>query len=111
MPQLRRERLERGGRIYPGLRRLSGQILDEIAHGADGYISSETLGELTTGNKNIQPETSDSYTAGIVFAPIKQFSAAIESSLHEKETSSLRRINSRHWISTPHDTIRILGRV
>ena len=48
------------------------------AHGADGYISSYTLGELTTGNKNIQPETSDSYTAGIVFAPIKQFSAAID---------------------------------
>lgn len=48
------------------------------AHGADGYISSYSLGELTTANPNIKPETSDSYTAGLVFEPIKAFSASLD---------------------------------
>jgi iron complex outermembrane receptor protein len=48
------------------------------AHGADGYISSYSLGELTTSNPNIKPETSDSYTAGLVFEPIKAFSASLD---------------------------------
>jgi iron complex outermembrane recepter protein len=48
------------------------------AHGADGYISSYSLGELTTANPAIKPETSDSYTAGLVFEPIKQFSASAD---------------------------------
>jgi iron complex outermembrane recepter protein len=48
------------------------------AHGADGYISSYSLGALTTGNPNIKPETSDSYTAGFVFEPIKAFSASLD---------------------------------
>jgi iron complex outermembrane recepter protein len=48
------------------------------AHGADGYISSYSLGELTVGNPSIKPETSDSYTAGLVFEPTKQFSASAD---------------------------------
>jgi len=48
------------------------------AHGADGYIKSYNLGELTTANPAIKPETSDSYTAGIVFAPIKALSASVD---------------------------------
>jgi len=48
------------------------------AHGANGYISSYHLGELTTGNSNIKPETSDSYTAGLVFEPIEVFSASLD---------------------------------
>jgi iron complex outermembrane recepter protein len=48
------------------------------AHGADGYVTSYTLGELTTGNKNIKPERSTSYTAGIVLSPLKQFTATFD---------------------------------
>jgi iron complex outermembrane recepter protein len=48
------------------------------AHHADGYISSYSLGELTTGNANIKPETSDSFTAGLVYEPIRAFSATID---------------------------------
>jgi iron complex outermembrane recepter protein len=48
------------------------------AHGADGYISSYSLGALTTANPAIKPETSDSFTAGIVFEPIKAVSASLD---------------------------------
>jgi iron complex outermembrane receptor protein len=48
------------------------------AHGADGYISSYNLGELTTANPNIKPEKSDSYTLGLVIEPIKAFSATFD---------------------------------
>jgi len=48
------------------------------AHGADGYISSYTLGELTTGNKSIKPEKSDSFTLGLVMEPIKGYSATVD---------------------------------
>ena len=48
------------------------------AHGADGYISSYSLGGLTTANPNIRPETSDSYTAGLVFEPISDASMSID---------------------------------
>lgn len=48
------------------------------AHGADGYIKSYALGELTTANPAIKPETSDSFTAGLVFAPIKALSASLD---------------------------------
>jgi iron complex outermembrane receptor protein len=48
------------------------------AHGADAYISSYTLGELTTANPNIKPERSHSYTFGTVIEPIKAFSATFD---------------------------------
>jgi iron complex outermembrane receptor protein len=48
------------------------------AHGADNYINSYSLGELTVGNKAIQPETSTSYTLGAVFEPIHNYSASID---------------------------------
>jgi iron complex outermembrane receptor protein len=48
------------------------------AHGADGYISSYSLGQLTTANPDIKPETSDSFTAGLVFEPIRAFSATFD---------------------------------
>jgi iron complex outermembrane recepter protein len=48
------------------------------AHGADGYISSYTLGELTTANPTIQPEKSRSYTVGLLLQPAQSFSAAFD---------------------------------
>lgn len=48
------------------------------AHGADGYINSYSLGELTTGNPAIKPETSDSYTLGLVLEPVRHFSASVD---------------------------------
>jgi iron complex outermembrane receptor protein len=48
------------------------------AHGADGYISSYSLGELTTANKNIKPERSDSFTFGTVVEPTKGLSASLD---------------------------------
>jgi iron complex outermembrane receptor protein len=48
------------------------------AHGADGYINSYSLGELTIGNPNIRPETSTSYTLGLVLEPIKNYSATVD---------------------------------
>jgi iron complex outermembrane receptor protein len=49
-----------------------------VAHGADPYISSYNLGELTTANPNIKPEKSRSYTAGLVIEPVKAFSATFD---------------------------------
>lgn len=48
------------------------------AHGADGYISSYTLGELTTANPKIEPERSWSYTLGAVLAPLPAFTATFD---------------------------------
>jgi iron complex outermembrane receptor protein len=48
------------------------------AHGADGYINSYSLGELTTGNPNIRPETSTSYTLGLVLEPIRNYTATFD---------------------------------
>lgn len=48
------------------------------AHGADGYIKSYTIGELTTANPQIKPERSSSYTAGIVLSPLKMFTATFD---------------------------------
>jgi len=48
------------------------------AHGADGYISSYTLGELTVGNPTIRPEKSTSYTLGVVLEPFRAFSVAVD---------------------------------
>ena len=48
------------------------------AHGANPYISSYSLGVLTVGNPNIRPETSTSYTLGLVMEPIKNFSATVD---------------------------------
>jgi iron complex outermembrane receptor protein len=42
------------------------------AHNHDGYVQPYTLQELTVGNPNIKPETSDSYTLGVVVQPIRQ---------------------------------------
>jgi iron complex outermembrane recepter protein len=48
------------------------------AHGADGYISSYNLGELTTANPQIKPEKSWSYTLGVVAQPVRALSASID---------------------------------
>jgi iron complex outermembrane recepter protein len=48
------------------------------AHGADGYISSYSLGALTVGNPNIRPETSTSYTLGVVMEPFRNYSASFD---------------------------------
>jgi iron complex outermembrane recepter protein len=48
------------------------------AHGADGYINSYTLGELNTANPLIKPETSHSFTLGLVVEPVKQFNASFD---------------------------------
>jgi len=45
-------------------------------HHGDVYISNFNLGELNTANPNIQPEKSKSYTAGLVWQPLGNFSAA-----------------------------------
>jgi iron complex outermembrane receptor protein len=47
-------------------------------HNNDLYITAFTLGELTTANPNIQPEKSKSYTAGLVWQPLSNFSAAAD---------------------------------
>jgi iron complex outermembrane recepter protein len=48
------------------------------AHGADGYISSYTLGELTTANPQIKPETSKSFTLGLIVEPVSAFNASLD---------------------------------
>jgi iron complex outermembrane receptor protein len=47
-------------------------------HNNDIYITNFTLGELTTANPSIQPEKSSSYTAGLVWQPLTNFSAAAD---------------------------------
>jgi iron complex outermembrane receptor protein len=47
-------------------------------HNNDIYITNFTLGELTTANSSIQPEKSSSYTAGLVWQPLSNFSAAAD---------------------------------
>jgi iron complex outermembrane receptor protein len=47
-------------------------------HNNDIYITNFTLGELTTANSAIQPEKSKSYTAGLVWQPLSNFSAAAD---------------------------------
>lgn len=47
-------------------------------HNNDLYITSFTLGELTTANPKIQPEKSSSYTAGLIWQPFSNFSAAAD---------------------------------
>jgi iron complex outermembrane recepter protein len=48
------------------------------AHGADGYINSYTLGELTTANAKIKPERSHSFTLGVIAEPIKNITATVD---------------------------------
>jgi iron complex outermembrane receptor protein len=48
------------------------------AHAANGYITSYTLGELTTGNPTIKPERSWSYTFGMVFEPMRALTATVD---------------------------------
>jgi iron complex outermembrane receptor protein len=47
-------------------------------HHNDIYITDFNLGELNTANPNIQPEKSKSYTAGLVWQPLSNFSAAAD---------------------------------
>ena len=47
-------------------------------HNNDTYITDFNLGELNTANPNIQPEKSKSYTAGFVWQPFSNFSAAAD---------------------------------
>jgi iron complex outermembrane receptor protein len=48
------------------------------AHNNDIYITNFTLGELTTANPAIKPEKSKSYTVGLLWQPLSQFSAAAD---------------------------------
>jgi iron complex outermembrane recepter protein len=63
-----------------------------LAHGADPYISSYNLGELTTANPNIKPERSHSFTSGLVFEPIKAFSTTIDY-YYIKKTNLIASLN------------------
>lgn len=47
-------------------------------HNNDLYITAFTLGEITSANPNIQPEKSKSYTGGLVWQPVSNFSAAAD---------------------------------
>ena len=47
-------------------------------HNGDVYISDFNLGELNTANPNTQPEKSESYTTGLVWQPVRNFSAAAD---------------------------------
>ena len=42
------------------------------------YCLPYTFGIITAANPNIKPEISDSYTLGVVFEPISQFSASVD---------------------------------
>lgn len=64
------------------------------AHGNDGYVQPYTLQELTFGNPNIKPETSESYTFGIVAQPVDALQV----------TADYYYIKKRHVITQPSVT-------
>jgi iron complex outermembrane receptor protein len=48
------------------------------AHGHDGYTQPYSLGQLTSGNPNIQPERARNYTLGTIFQPTDAFSGTLD---------------------------------
>lgn len=48
------------------------------AHGNDGYVAPYSLGQGVVANKNLQPETSNSFTLGSVFEPFHGYSISID---------------------------------
>jgi iron complex outermembrane receptor protein len=50
----------------------------QAAHGNDGYGSSYSLGETTSGTAGLKPETSYNFTAGFVINPIRQLSFSLD---------------------------------
>lgn len=48
------------------------------AHHNDAYVQPYGLGLLATGNPNIQPERSQSYTLGLVLSPVSSFNATLD---------------------------------
>jgi iron complex outermembrane receptor protein len=48
------------------------------AHGNDAYTQPYSLGLLTSGNSNIQPERARNYTLGMVFQPLQSFSGTLD---------------------------------
>jgi iron complex outermembrane receptor protein len=48
------------------------------AHNNDGYVQQYSLAEYTVGNTAIQPETSESFTAGFVYEPFRFINVSVD---------------------------------
>ncbi|HEY0767190.1 MAG TPA: TonB-dependent receptor [Steroidobacteraceae bacterium] len=50
----------------------------QAAHGSDGYVQQYSLAQFSVSNPKIKPETSHSYTFGVVIQPIRQLSLSAD---------------------------------
>jgi iron complex outermembrane receptor protein len=72
----------------PSIPETSGQVIGFVnttppadvaaAHGNDAYVQQYALGEFNTGNPNLKPETSTSFTGGAIVQPARWLSFTVD---------------------------------
>ena len=58
----------------------------QAAHGGNSYVGQYSLGLNSVGNPNLKPETSRSFTGGVVFQPVRWLSLTVDYyNIHKKD--------------------------